>query len=168
LATAGILEAGAFAYATQAKPDEVWIKVTLLALIVLLTSALCFAVLSIQVKAFEMPFQQEQPNVVKAAHTANATAQAYGVHRDIRRELECSPASAQFQALHAKWTNQSISDYSTASLKIGVALEAKAAWLQKSLYLLLATSLLVPVLVGGSLFTDKKEPPKNQHTEVTA
>lgn len=137
LATAGIFEAGAFAYITQARPGDVSSKSMLMLLVIVLAAAVYFGVRAIQVRDHNTPFESL-------------------IHAHILNDVRTAQPVDSLSDMHAKWLIQAIELCTDANDQLHLKLVEKGKNLTRAFRALIAASLLVVPLVGWSLFS---EPP---------
>jgi hypothetical protein len=134
LATAGIFEAGAFAYITQAKPSDVSSKLMLMLLVVVLAAAVYFGVRAIQVRDHNTPFEGV-------------------IHADILSDVRAAQPMDSLSDMHAKWLVLAIELCTDANDKLHPKLVEKGKNLTRAFRALIVASLLVVPLVAWSLFS---------------
>ncbi|MGJ7488580.1 hypothetical protein ACSFA2_25165 [Variovorax sp. LT2P21] len=139
LATAGIFEAGAFAYITQAKPTDTASKIMLTLLVIVLAAAVAYGVQAIRIRDFNTPFLSK-------------------LHKDIRGTIERSQPTDSLSDLHAQWLIEATVLCTAANDKLRPKLDEKGKRLKRALGALLMASFLVVPLVACTLFfqTDPK------------
>lgn len=134
LATAGIFEAGAFAYITQAKPTDMCSKFLLMILVIVLAAAVYFGVRAIQVREHNTPFEGV-------------------IHGHIRYDVRTSQPGDSLSDIYTKWLVQAIELCADANEELHPKLMEKGKNLTRAFRALTAASLLVIPLVGWSLFS---------------
>jgi hypothetical protein len=133
LATAGIFEAGAFAYITQSKPDDMPSKIMLTLLVILLAGAVGFGVQAIRVRDLNTPFTGE-------------------LHTLIRSDIERSQPIDSLSDLHSGWLIEATILCTDANHALRPKLEEKGKRLKRALGALMWASVLVVPLIACTLF----------------
>jgi hypothetical protein len=136
LATAGIFEAGAFAYITQAKLGESWlIKAMLVGLAVVLAYSVCEGVRSILVKGVDTAFGGRQ------------------LYEDIWGSVKNADPSQPLSDTHEGWIVTFTNLTADSNEKIRQTLDIKAARLKRSQWALVIAALLIVPLIVYTLYS---------------